>query len=357
MEEKNLNDVRSMKNKKIYFLNIVIILAIMIGVLIYMITVDGIDNMLQVLQTVDYKWMTVGLICLILMWVAEAISVHIPLKKLYSKQTFANTFKVTMIGQLFNNLTPFASGGQAMQAYVFHKNGIRASDSFSILAMRFIITQTTLIIFTILVVLSEIGFFLNIFKDLVWIGIIGIFLNILLVVLIFMMGNHPSFIVKLAKPILNFFSKIKFGNFRLIKDKETSLEKFKESTANFNNQFKKMKEDKIILFKMIFYGLIQSILYYLITYCVYKGFGNSGINFLQIVTTQALLMLIMTIFPTPGAGIGAEGGFLLLFSSIFKNGTINMSILFWRIFVFYLPIIVGALFFLPTKKEEKNENK
>ena len=64
-------------------------------------------------------------------------------------------------------------------------------------------------------------------------------------------------------------------------------------------------------------------------------------------------MLIMTIFPTPGAGIGAEGGFYLLFENIFKNGTINLSILFWRIYVFYLPIIVGALFFLPTKRKEK----
>ena len=99
-------------------------------------------------------------------------------------------------------------------------------------------------------------------------------------------------------------------------------------------------------------GFIQNIIYYAITYTIYKAFGNSGATFLQIITTQAFLMLIMTIFPTPGAGIGAEGGFLLLFDTIFKNGTINLSILFWRIYVFYLPIIVGALFFIPTKRKE-----
>ena len=40
----------------------------------------------------------------------------------------------------------------------------------------------------------------------------------------------------------------------------------------------------------------------------------------------------------------------------YKKGTINMSILFWRIYTFYLPIIVGALFLIPIKaKKVKKE--
>lgn len=85
----------------------------------------------------------------------------------------------------------------------------------------------------------------------------------------------------------------------------------------------------------------------------YSAFGNFGISFWQIVPVQAFLLLIMTFIPTPGSGLGAEGGFLLLFGSIFKEGTINMSILFWRMYTFYLPIIVGALFLIPTKNKEK----
>ena len=88
---------------------------------------------------------------------------------------------------------------------------------------------------------------------------------------------------------------------------------------------------------------------------VYRAFGNYELNFLQIVPAQALLLLLMTITPTPGAGIGAEGGFLLLFNSMFKEGTINMSILFWRIYTFYLPIIVGAFFLIPSKKQKTKQ--
>jgi len=100
---------------------------------------------------------------------------------------------------------------------------------------------------------------------------------------------------------------------------------------------------------MFISATIQSFAYYSITYMVYKAFGNSGVTFWQIIPTQAVLLLIMMFIPTPGSGLGAEGGFYLLFQSIFKEGTINMSILFWRMYTFYLPIIVGALFLIPAK--------
>ena len=112
-----------------------------------------------------------------------------------------------------------------------------------------------------------------------------------------------------------------------------------------------------MVLKIFIISFIQSLLYYSITYMVYRAFGNSGTSFFEIITVQSFLLLIMTFIPTPGSGLGAEGGFLLLFNSIFINGTINMSILFWRIYTFYLPIIVGALFLIPTSYKKKSNNK
>ena len=130
------------------------------------------------------------------------------------------------------------------------------------------------------------------------------------------------------------------------------IDNFDKSMDNFSGQFKVMKSEKLMVLKMFVVAVIQSMSYYSITYMVYKAFGNSGITFLQIIPAQAFLLLIMTFVPTPGSGLGAEGGFYLLFNSIFKKGTINMSILFWRIYTFYLPIIVGALFLIPIKAKK-----
>ncbi len=350
-----VDEADSKSQKRMYTLNIIIIIGILIGIFVYMHNVDGFDNILHVLQSADYKWMIAGLVCLILMWLCETITFHFPFKKIYRDQTFFDSFRANMIGQLFNNLTPFASGGQLMEAYVLKKEGRRASDAFSVLTMKFVITQTTLILFTLVVVFTQFKFFINLFKNLVWIGIIGIIINIGIVVLFFLMGINKDLVIKMIKPLVVFAGKIHIGKFRLIKDPDEKMAKFIDSANNFSLQFSKIRKQNGLLVIMTVFGLIQNILYYAITYMVYRAFGNVGATFFQIVTTQAFLMLIMTIFPTPGAGIGAEGGFLLLFSSIFKKETLSLSILFWRIYVFYLPIIVGALFFIPAKRKENIE--
>ena len=163
--------------------------------------------------------------------------------------------------------------------------------------------------------------------------------------------EDKNIILTICKPFIKLCGKLK-----IVKDVEKTTNKFDESVTNFSNQFKFMNSKKKTVIKIFIIATIQSFLYYSLTYIVYRAFGNSGISYFQIVPAQAFLLLIMTFIPTPGSGIGAEGGFLLIFNSIFKQGTINMAILFWRLYTFYLPIIIGALFLIPVKKSKTNIN-
>lgn len=333
-------------DKNVTIFNFLLILAIFVGLFVYMIKVDGIENILYLLQNVDYIWVVAGVACLLGVWFCDSVTLHIPLKEMYPKQTLTNSIKVTMIGQLFNNITPFASGGQPMQAYELTKTGKRVSDSLSVLAMKFIITQMALIVFTVCVLVFQFNFFITLFQDYLWIVILGFGLNIVAIIAVILMGVKPSIIKAIVKPFIFLFHKM-----RIIKHPDHVMEKLEESIANFSLQFKTMKSHKKTVAKIFLVALIQSLFYYSITYMVYRAFGNAGTGFFQIVTVQSFLLLIMTFIPTPGSGLGAEGGFLLLFSSIFSKGTIHMSILFWRMYTFYLPIIVGSLFLIPSKKK------
>lgn len=335
-------------NKKSIFLNTLLILCIFVGLFLYMFFVDGPEKIWSLLQMVDYKWVFFGLLCLLGVWLCETLTLHIPLKKIYPEERFSTSIKATMIGLLFNNITPFSSGGQPIQAYELTKTGKRVSDSLSVLAMKFIITQIALVIFTLSIVVFQFSFFINLFKDYLWIVILGFGINIIAIVVVILMGFYKSFIMKLSCPVIRFLGKL-----HVFKNPDHTIEKLNESVENFSNQFKAMKEQKKIVLQMFIIAVIQSLLYYSITYMVYRAFGNSGVEFFQIITVQAFLLLIMTFIPTPGSGLGAEGGFLLLFNSIFLNGTINMSILFWRIYTFYLPIIIGAFFLIPRSRRKK----
>lgn len=335
-------------NKKLTIFNFVLIVIIFVGLFIYMVCVDGMDNIITVLHQVDYKWVLGGLGCLLITWICETITLHLPMKKMYPHQTITNSIKVTMIGLLFNNVTPFSSGGQPMQAYELTKTGKRVSDSLSALAMKFIITQIALVVTTLLVVAIEFDFFANLMQNFVWLAIVGFAINILAIIVVIIAGIKKRAITIFTTPIIKFLGKI-----RIIKNPDKTIEKLDESIDNFRGQFQFMRKQKKMVLLMFLTAVIQSLAYYSITYMVYRAFGNYGISFWQIIPVQAFLLLLMTFIPTPGSGLGAEGGFLLLFNSIFKEGTINMSILFWRIYTFYLPIIIGAFFLIPTKKNKE----
>lgn len=342
MQEEKIEPVTKSKKKIIF--NFLIIIVICIGLLIYMIKVDGIDNIITVLNSVDYKWVLAGLVCLMIHWICEGLNLHIPIKRMYGNQKFRNSFRVAIIGQLFNNITPFSTGGQPMQAYELNKTGKRVSDSLSAMAIKFVITQTALVISTLIVVFIELDFFKQLMQDYLWVAILGFIVNIIAILIVILAGIKKEIITFVTTPIIKLLGKI-----HIIKHTEETIEKLDKSIDNFGNQFSIIKSEKKMVLKMFAIAVIQSFAYYSITYMIYRAFGNQGISFLQIIPTQAFLLLIMTFIPTPGSGLGAEGGFYLLFNSIFKEGTINMSILFWRIYTFYLPILVGLIFLIPKR--------
>ena len=59
-------EVLKTTNKKKIIFNFVLILAIFVGLTIYMIKVDGIDNIIKILIQADYRWVLLGIICLLI---------------------------------------------------------------------------------------------------------------------------------------------------------------------------------------------------------------------------------------------------------------------------------------------------
>ncbi len=179
-------------NKKVTIINFVLITVIFVGLLIYMFKVDGIENIINVLNQVNYKWVFIGILFLIINWICEAINLYLPMKKMYKSQTVTNAIKVSMIGLLFNNITPFSSGGQPMQAYELTKTGKRASDSMGALTIKFVITQIALVVTTLIIALIEFNFLKQLLKDYMWVAILGVAVNIFAIVIVILARNKQK---------------------------------------------------------------------------------------------------------------------------------------------------------------------
>lgn len=352
-EIQELNKVKKTSTKS-KIINFSFIFAVFLGLIIYMINVDGIDNIIYVLKTAKYRWLLLGMFCLFAEWSLEALVMHIPLKKMNPKHKFSLSLKTNIIGKLFNNITPFSSGGQPFQAYILSKNGLRLSDTFSVLMMKFVLYQLGLFTWCFILLFINLDFFNQTFGNYIWLVVLGFIMNLIATLFIIIAGVNKNIILKIAKPFIRLGAKIKIGKRHLIKDIDKMMERVNSSVSNYSSQFNRMKNEKLELLKMFFVGILQLLAYFSIPFMIYKAFGNTGINYFEIITVQAFLLLIMSFIPTPGSGLGAEGGFALFYKMIFVNG-LSLAILFWRIYTFYLPIIVGLLIFVFLNRKEVNK--
>ena len=69
------------KNTLYKILSFIFISAVLAGMLIYMLHKDGVENILNILKTADYRW---TFVCLLLMFaeiILDSLSLFIPLKK------------------------------------------------------------------------------------------------------------------------------------------------------------------------------------------------------------------------------------------------------------------------------------
>ena len=91
--------------------------------------------------------------------------------------------------------------------------------------------------------------------------------------------------------------------------------------------------------------VVQLTAFFLVPYCVLMALGVGGLSVADVVASAAFILMISSFVPLPGASGGAEGSFYVFFQMFFKSsGSVSVAILLWRMFTFYLPIVVGVAF-------------
>ena len=330
-------------------INISIVAVIFVVMAIYFFSVESIDNIISVMKNVNIWWMLAGLVLIIIYWLLEATSLYIVEKKIYPDQKFLSSLRVSMIGQLFNSITPFSSGGQPMQAVSMKMEGKKISDSATILLIKFIVYQAVLVLFSLVIIIFEYGYFRNLVSGFTKLALIGFIVNLTVILFLILIGAKKKIVKKILSAVYKLLGKIK-----IVKNVDEKLEKLNLSVDNFHEKFKIIKKEKKMVLKLAIVTLVQLIAFFSITYAVYRMFGQSGASLFKIISAQAFLSMIMAFVPIPGAGIAAEGGFYLIFSTFFAKETINMGVLFWRLYTFYLPIFVGVMFLIKVRKDNKN---
>lgn len=342
-----------MKNK---IFNLIVIISACIFLSFFVFS-NGLTSLVHQFKTLSFYWLIIALLCIITFWMLETIILYIITKILYTTRgLFIKLLKVAMIGQFFSAITPLQSGGQPAQLYAMTENGMPPGYSGSILAIKFIIHQATFTFYSLLVLLLKFNYFNSKIQYFIYLSIFGFIVNFaILFALLFLVSNkmaNNKIGNKILLFILRFLKKIK-----IIKDVASTYEELKKELISFHESAVYItKNIKICLYSSIL-TFLQWTTYYAIPYCIYRSFGLNSTDIWTMIAAQVFLTLFMSFIPLPGAAVGAEGGFFVIFGIFFKGSTLVPAMFLWRIITYYLTIGVGGLFTVILPNTDKNIKK
>ena len=200
--------------------------------------------------SVRLRWLVGAAGLMVVYWVLESTELHLALKRFSPQQAPCDTFRATMIGQFFNCITPFASGGQPMQALYLIKE------------------QTA----------------------------------------------------------------------------QRAAERMQKELEEFYQGFAQIRSDWWGILQMSLLTAVQLTAFFLVPLCIFYAFGMGRADVLLMVCAGAFVLNFTSFIPLPGAAAGAEIGFHTVFGLFFPASVLSLAILLWRLFTFYLPILVGGVF-------------
>ena len=330
--------------KKVFNLTIILFTAAVFIILIFF--TNGTNQLIQLLAGIKYRWIAAAFGCMAAYWLMDSFIILSITRILFEKQRFVDSIKVTMIGQFFNAITPFATGGQPAQAYVMIKDGVRAGHAISILIVKSVLYQATLLLYTLIMVSFKAPFFAARIPHFFLLYFIGVAINASVIFLYILFLYNRAAAQKVMALIFGIIKKIRF-----LKNLEDTQEKFEAGLKSFNDGAVMLRNAKSTVLKSLVFQVMQLTFYFLIPYFIYMAVESGRASIWNMIAAQSVVTMITLMVPTPGSAGGAEGTGYLFFRMFFGPSVVVPVVLIWRLITYYSVVVFGGLvsIFAPEK--------
>ena len=328
--------------------NFVVFVALILLTLWVILKDQSITEILDVYKDVKMQYVFIGILCMVVFLGLEGVNIRRTLKELGEKTSLKNCIKYSLIGSFFSSITPAASGGQPMQIYYMHKDGISVAHS----TLALLINLTSMQITTISLAIFSLIFnykFMN--RVLIILFCIGIFLNAsaLAILLISIISR------RISKALIEFV--VKILKFFKVKNLYAKKRKVLKELRLYQNSAKYVKSNKKLMVKIFITTIIQFTIYYSIAYWTYCALDQSGNNIFELTTMQSVLFATVSGIPSPGSVGVSEGAFIEIFRNIYPTHMIKSATLIHRGINFYLFVIIcGIVVIINDIKSRKVDN-
>lgn len=305
---------------------------------------EDLTNAWDAIKKMNLFWLAGIFGCWLVYTVCDGMNYWFYLRGQGFKISIGRAVNVALIGFYYCNITPSSAGGQPMQVNSMRKAGIPVGYGTMAVTIRFITNQTMTSVIALVLYFFNRDFVHRQLAGAIWLVRIGWLINFAAVPLVLLAAFKRNWVQKLAEMMIRFLEKI-----HLLRNKEAAISKVTEVLDTYHTALLDLMHSPGQILLQFACSTVGLLALFSTTVFVYYAFGMTGTPWYQVLTISCLLFVSASYTPLPGASGAQEGGFLLYFRGIFKNGTIGLALLIWRFFTYYIYLIVGVFTILLEK--------
>ena len=311
---------------------------------------EDLTNAWDAIKKMNLLWLACIFACWLIYTVCDGMNYWFYLRGQGFKISIGRAINVALIGFYYCNITPSSAGGQPMQVNSLRKAGIPVGYGTMAVTIRFISNQTMTSLIALVLYLLNKDFVHRQLEGAIWLVRIGWLINFAAVPLVLLAAFKRNWVQKIAEMLISGLEKL-----HIIRNKEAAVSKVAEVLDTYHTALLDLMHSPGQILLQFACSTIGLLALFGTTVFVYYAFGQTGTPWYHVLTISCLLFVSASYTPLPGASGAQEGGFLLYFKNIFKDGTIGLALLIWRFFTFYLYLIVGVFTILLEKIILKRE--
>ena len=363
----SINAQPSGKKRIAKILFTVLFVAVMVAIIVYTAVHDfsGEDvSIARVVEMMGHNWyyllVLLGLFFLTVL--LETLKIFLMIRKTTHTYKLGTAFNCATLGKFYDYVTPLGSGGQPFQMYYLVKHGVPLGPASAIPIGTLFLTQFSFFICAI------VSFAFGVSEQIVpiYIQIVAYFgavFYIAVPLFLVVFSFFPKAGYKVIAWGVNFLAKI-----RICKSPDKWIEKGNRAIDN-------NKQNMAILFKSkrVLIGCTLLSFGYVIVQCSLPYFSlllfpdalcAAGLTpswelWFEVTRIAFFIYCAITFVPTPGNSGAADGTFYGLFRNVLAAvaGASFTCMIVWRIFSFYMYLILGLIVLIGVKIADRMRKK
>lgn len=353
----NTNDSRQISFRKIMY-PVIISAVVIIALLAF--TSDYID--LSLFMKLSPLWLVGGFAIFILAQSLNALRTVLLLRAFGMKLKFRDAFLNIFLMHFFNNLTPFAAGGQPFQVYDLAKRGIPGATSAAVIVSRYVMTNIAVMVLAFCFIPRYWRLFLNI-PGIGIFAFVGAIATFALLIFLVTLSYSRRFLMKLV----GFLVKPKFLRKGLSKAFRCESEEVEHKLSEKFEEFHKYmtviwKKGPHFMVIDVILAIIYSAMTKYVIYFIFIGLSRTSAiplesGFVNVWGAEELLYLVAFYLPTPGASGALEGGLYFMLKGTIPKELIAIGIAIWRFLTYHMVIILGTFIFVGVTSNRRKRKK